>query len=398
MGEEIRRLLKFTPPGLAILPETELLLFAASRAQLVREIHRPGVGGGTDRDVRPFPGFDDRLPGRRAAAEPGGRGGHQPVRRRAARPDLTFLLDLPTDAALERLRLRTRWTNLPLDRMELRTARVLRTGPAGLPDAGRPRTRSGLWWSTPPGPPTTSNAFHLATPSPTVFHGLRPARSPLITCAARTRADRLGARVPDRRRGGGVRAGARPRGGRRAHGPVGGAGATRTFTWSSRNRNRGASSSNRSGNWNIRSVCGRRWTGAQGGHPARGRPAPAAGGQRVSQDAGGATGGVAAAVGQRAAREHDGDDPLALHQGHAAQAPAGRGRACPARGEAALRELLDRHAREQQNTAEPASVPAAYRLLREFTRTAGHRPRPAPGRGRRRPRTRGKTLRPDHRR
>ncbi len=35
--------------------------------------------------------------------------------------------------------------------------------------------------------------------------------------------------------------------------------------------------------------------------------------------------------------------------------------------ETALLEMLSRHAREQQNTAEPASVPAAYRLLREFT-------------------------------
>jgi len=34
------------------------------------------------------------------------------------RPDITFLLDLPTGVALERLRLRERWANLPLDRME----------------------------------------------------------------------------------------------------------------------------------------------------------------------------------------------------------------------------------------------------------------------------------------
>ena len=46
VGEEIRRLLKFTPPGWKILPETELLLFAASRAQLVRETIHPALEEG----------------------------------------------------------------------------------------------------------------------------------------------------------------------------------------------------------------------------------------------------------------------------------------------------------------------------------------------------------------
>ena len=46
VGEEIRRLLKFTPPGCAILPEPELLLFAASRAQLVRESIAPALAEG----------------------------------------------------------------------------------------------------------------------------------------------------------------------------------------------------------------------------------------------------------------------------------------------------------------------------------------------------------------
>ena len=48
------------------------------------------------------------------------------------------------------------------------------------------------------------------------------------------------------------------------------------------------------------------------------------------------------------------------------QAPTGADVTHPPE-EKALLELLTRHAREQQNTAEPASVPAAYRLLREFT-------------------------------
>ena len=48
------------------------------------------------------------------------------------------------------------------------------------------------------------------------------------------------------------------------------------------------------------------------------------------------------------------------------QAPAGTDVNAPPE-ETALLAMLTRHAREQQNTAEPASVPAAYRLLREFT-------------------------------
>ena len=118
VGEEIRRLLKFTPPGCAILPETELLLFAASRAQLVRESIAPALAEGQivmcDRfldSTTVYQGVARRLDPNDVAA----------INQFAAgprRPDLTFLLDLPTDAALERLRLRTRWTNLPLDRME----------------------------------------------------------------------------------------------------------------------------------------------------------------------------------------------------------------------------------------------------------------------------------------
>lgn len=46
VGERIRQLLQFTPDAGNMVPEAELLLFAASRAQLVREVIRPALAQG----------------------------------------------------------------------------------------------------------------------------------------------------------------------------------------------------------------------------------------------------------------------------------------------------------------------------------------------------------------
>ena len=46
VGEEIRHLLKYSHQGSRIFPETELLLFAAARAQLVREVILPSIDQG----------------------------------------------------------------------------------------------------------------------------------------------------------------------------------------------------------------------------------------------------------------------------------------------------------------------------------------------------------------
>jgi dTMP kinase len=47
IGETIRDLLQFAPHNSTMTPETELLLFAASRSQLVREVIRPALESGT---------------------------------------------------------------------------------------------------------------------------------------------------------------------------------------------------------------------------------------------------------------------------------------------------------------------------------------------------------------
>jgi len=46
IGESIRELLQFAPESAAMTPETELLLFEASRAQLVREVIKPALKSG----------------------------------------------------------------------------------------------------------------------------------------------------------------------------------------------------------------------------------------------------------------------------------------------------------------------------------------------------------------
>src|SRR5438128_11953647 len=46
IGETIRELLQFAPHNAGMTPETELLLFEASRSQLVRETIKPAPKGG----------------------------------------------------------------------------------------------------------------------------------------------------------------------------------------------------------------------------------------------------------------------------------------------------------------------------------------------------------------
>jgi dTMP kinase len=46
IGESIRELLQFAPQSAAMTPKTELLLFEASRAQLVREVIKPALKNG----------------------------------------------------------------------------------------------------------------------------------------------------------------------------------------------------------------------------------------------------------------------------------------------------------------------------------------------------------------
>ena len=103
VGEVIRNLLQHAPEGKALVPEAELLLFAASRAQLVREVIRPALDAGRtvicDRfldSTTVYQGVARNIPvgvtGRLHAFAVG-----------VCLPDITFLLDLDRKAARARL-------------------------------------------------------------------------------------------------------------------------------------------------------------------------------------------------------------------------------------------------------------------------------------------------------
>jgi len=104
IGEQLRELLQFSKAGEAMTPETELLLFAASRAQLVREKIAPALAEGrivlADRfldSTTVYQGVARRLdPARVAEINQFAVGGCE--------PDLTFVLDLDPGIARERLR------------------------------------------------------------------------------------------------------------------------------------------------------------------------------------------------------------------------------------------------------------------------------------------------------
>lgn len=114
IGEMIRHLLKHDERASAMTPEAELLLFAASRAQLVREVIRPGLERGAvvlcDRfhdSTTVYQGVARRLDADQVAA----------INRFAiggTLPDLTLLLDL--DAVEGRSRAASRGD--AADRME----------------------------------------------------------------------------------------------------------------------------------------------------------------------------------------------------------------------------------------------------------------------------------------
>lgn len=115
IGEQIRNIIVHNSRGDEMCPETELLLFAASRAQLVREIIVPALIRGaiviSDRYLDSSTVYQGI--GRNLAADPVNQ-----INRFAVgnvMPDLTIVIDVPTKVGLARIRQRA--SDLP-DRME----------------------------------------------------------------------------------------------------------------------------------------------------------------------------------------------------------------------------------------------------------------------------------------
>jgi len=115
IGEQIRNIIVHNSRGDEMCAETELLLFTAARAQLVREIIAPALMAGkivlSDRFLDSSTVYQGI--GRNLALDPV----HQ-INRFAVgnvMPDLTIIIDVPTKVGLARIRQRA--TDLP-DRME----------------------------------------------------------------------------------------------------------------------------------------------------------------------------------------------------------------------------------------------------------------------------------------
>ena len=115
IGEEIRHLLKHASAAENMCPESELLLFAASRAQLVREVIAPALLDGKvvlcDRFLDSTTVYQGVA--RELSADP-----VQSINKFAVgdlMPDLTIVMDIPAELGLERIKQRT--SALP-DRLE----------------------------------------------------------------------------------------------------------------------------------------------------------------------------------------------------------------------------------------------------------------------------------------
>ncbi|HEY3754729.1 MAG TPA: dTMP kinase [Opitutaceae bacterium] len=115
IGEQIRNIIVHNSRGDEMCPETELLLFAAARAQLVREVMVPALTRGaivlSDRFLDSSTVYQGI--GRNLAPDP-----VQQINRFAVgnvMPDLTITIDVPTEVSLARLQQRA--SDVP-DRME----------------------------------------------------------------------------------------------------------------------------------------------------------------------------------------------------------------------------------------------------------------------------------------
>lgn len=117
-GEAIRQILQYNKAGEPICAETEVLLFVAGRAQLVRHVILPALKSGQHVVC-------DRFADSTTAYQGYGRG--FPIEQmlaindfaiNGATPDVTFLLDLEVELGFQRLEKRHRVTSSTWDRIE----------------------------------------------------------------------------------------------------------------------------------------------------------------------------------------------------------------------------------------------------------------------------------------
>lgn len=117
IGETVRHLLQFAPEGAAMKPETEVLLFEASRSQLVREVIEPSLARG---EIVISDRFFDSTTVYQGAARKLDAAAVEQLNRFAVGecvPDITFVLDVDVPTARARMLRRVRPVGAP-DRME----------------------------------------------------------------------------------------------------------------------------------------------------------------------------------------------------------------------------------------------------------------------------------------
>ena len=140
LGEEIRRLVKHPHPGAEPVPEAELLLFAASRAQIVREVIAPALREGTSILCDRFLDSTTVYQGIARALEPGAVDAVNRFAVGGTLPDITIVLDLDPEIALERAldrRRHDREASAVPDRMEGEAPKFYRAVREGYLDLAR---------------------------------------------------------------------------------------------------------------------------------------------------------------------------------------------------------------------------------------------------------------------
>ena len=113
-GDRMRDLLQHAPEGHGLVPEAELFLFAASRAQHVREVIRPALERGEVVISDRFHDSTEVYQGVARKLDPAMTRTVNGFAIAGTLPDITFLLDMDAREAFARLHKRDR----PADRME----------------------------------------------------------------------------------------------------------------------------------------------------------------------------------------------------------------------------------------------------------------------------------------
>ena len=105
VGEAVREILLRTAPE-RLAPEAELALFLAARAELVAEVVRPALASGAVVLLDRFGDSSVAYQGYGRGLDPASVAQWSAFATRGLVPDLTFLIDVPVEASVERARVR----------------------------------------------------------------------------------------------------------------------------------------------------------------------------------------------------------------------------------------------------------------------------------------------------